>query len=226
MSQQKTYYEILGVPRQATPEQIQLRYRQWARKYHPDVAADKANAQNVFAQINAIYEVLHDPKRRAEYDRSLPPAPGADPQHSPLESPGMEHLLSEAEGDALAEAGQYAQALVFYRLARGRKPNPFLEAKIPRTEAKLAGHSGDAADAPPPPTEDPSGGGGFGGNDQAIILGMVYAIGQLRGNLSCSILTLAPFPEFTYSERQPEPHSWIFQTPKSARAAARSCRCT
>ena len=134
---------MLGVPRHATPEEIQHRYHQWARKYHPDVAEDKANAQNVFARITAIYEVLHDPQRRAEYDRGL--TAGAAPQRSlprsPLESPAMERLLSEAEGDALAAAKQYEQALLFYRLARGRQANPSLEAKIARAEAAaLAGH--------------------------------------------------------------------------------------
>ena len=142
LSRQKTYYEMLGVPRHATPEEIQHRYHQWARKYHPDVAEDKANAQSVFARITAIYEVLHDPQRRAEYDRSLTAdATTQRPPRSPLESPAMERLLSEAEGDALAADKQFEQALLFYRLARGRQANPSLEAKIARAEAAaLAGH--------------------------------------------------------------------------------------
>ena len=146
MNHRNTYYDIFGVPRQATPEQIQHRYRQWAHKYHPDVAVDQANAQSVFARINAIYEVLHDPQRRAEYDRSLTAGAAPDaPPRSPLESAGMEHLVSEAEGDALVEVGRLEQALLFYQLARGRTPNPFLEAKIARVKATLAGCTEDDA---------------------------------------------------------------------------------
>ena len=118
-----------------------------ARKHHPDVAPDKAKAQQLFAQINRAYQVLHDPKQRAEYDRTLPatpPPPKRYPPRSPLASPAMEHLVSEAEGDALAQEGRHEQALIFYRLAQGRRPNPALDAKIARLEAFLAGPGGAA----------------------------------------------------------------------------------
>ena len=67
----KTYYEILGVPRAATQEQIKRRYRLLARKYHPDVAQDKAAAQAAFIQISEAYKTLINPDKRTIYDVGL-----------------------------------------------------------------------------------------------------------------------------------------------------------
>jgi molecular chaperone DnaJ len=63
------YYEVLGVPRTAGEGEIKRAYRQLARKYHPDVATDKAAAESHFKEINEAYEVLSDPQKRANYDR-------------------------------------------------------------------------------------------------------------------------------------------------------------
>ena len=63
------YYEVLGVPRTAPEADIKKAYRQLARKYHPDVAEDKAAAENHFKEINEAYEVLSDAQKRANYDR-------------------------------------------------------------------------------------------------------------------------------------------------------------
>ena len=64
----RTYYEILGVPRTSTQEQIKRRYRLLARKYHPDVAQDKAAAQVAFIQISEAYKTLSNPDKRTIYD--------------------------------------------------------------------------------------------------------------------------------------------------------------
>ena len=63
----KSYYEILGVERSATPEQIKQAYRQLARKYHPDVSKE-SDAVTRFQEINEAHEVLKDPEKRARYD--------------------------------------------------------------------------------------------------------------------------------------------------------------
>jgi molecular chaperone DnaJ len=65
----KDYYETLGVARNATGDDIKRAYRTLARKYHPDVADDKAAAERHFKEINEAYEVLSDPNKRAHYDR-------------------------------------------------------------------------------------------------------------------------------------------------------------
>src|SRR5436190_1555781 len=64
----KDYYEILGVSRSATDEDIKKAFRKLARKYHPDVAKDKKEAETKFKEINEAYEVLGDPEKRKKYD--------------------------------------------------------------------------------------------------------------------------------------------------------------
>ncbi len=65
----KDYYQILGVPRDARPEEIKAAFRRLARKYHPDVNQSDPNAEDKFKEIGEAYAVLSDPKKRAEYDR-------------------------------------------------------------------------------------------------------------------------------------------------------------
>src|SRR4051812_14749798 len=64
----KDYYETLGVPRAATPDEIKKAFRKLARIYHPDVAKNKAGAEEKFKAINEAYEVLQDPEKRKRYD--------------------------------------------------------------------------------------------------------------------------------------------------------------
>jgi molecular chaperone DnaJ len=63
------YYTVLGVGRDASETDIKRAYRGLARKYHPDVAEDKATAEARFKEINEAYEVLSDPDKRSHYDR-------------------------------------------------------------------------------------------------------------------------------------------------------------
>ena len=65
----KDYYEILDVPRDATPEDIKRSYRKLTRKYHPDANPGNADAERKFKEINEANDVLSDPKKRAQYDQ-------------------------------------------------------------------------------------------------------------------------------------------------------------
>jgi curved DNA-binding protein len=68
----KDYYKILGVPRNASQDDIKKAFRKLARQYHPDVAKDKKGGEERFKEINEAYEVLGDPQNRSKYDNLGP----------------------------------------------------------------------------------------------------------------------------------------------------------
>src|SRR5947209_17414043 len=63
------FYQILGVKRDAKPEEIKKAYRRLARKHHPDVNPGDKAAEERFKRITEAHEVLSDPKKRKVYDR-------------------------------------------------------------------------------------------------------------------------------------------------------------
>src|ERR1039458_9135999 len=62
-------YEVLGVGRDASEQQIKKAFRQLARELHPDVNAHDPDAEEKFKEAAEAYEILSDPERRATYDR-------------------------------------------------------------------------------------------------------------------------------------------------------------
>ncbi len=68
MAQIRDLYEILGVPRDATQDEIKRAYRRLAREYHPDVNRSDGSEER-FKEIAAAYEILSDPRKREQYDR-------------------------------------------------------------------------------------------------------------------------------------------------------------
>ena len=68
MAEERDYYEILGVGKNATDAELKSAFRQLVRKYHPDVNKEPG-AEDRFKEINEAYQVLSDPDKRAAYDR-------------------------------------------------------------------------------------------------------------------------------------------------------------
>lgn len=63
------YYKVLGIDKNATEKDIKSAYRKLARKYHPDVNPNDAEAEKQFKQVNEANEVLSDPEKRKKYDK-------------------------------------------------------------------------------------------------------------------------------------------------------------
>ena len=69
MTGKRDYYEVLGVGRDASDEDIKRAYRKLAVKLHPDKNPDDHAAEEQFKELGEAYEALSDPQKRAAYDR-------------------------------------------------------------------------------------------------------------------------------------------------------------
>jgi len=101
----KDYYEIMGVSRDATQDEIKKSYRKLARKYHPDVS-DDPQAEERFKEVGEAYEVLKDPEKRVAYDQlGAQWQAGQDFRPPPDWDQGFEH---SGAGNSQAEAEQFS----------------------------------------------------------------------------------------------------------------------
>ncbi|HEV3146908.1 MAG TPA: DnaJ domain-containing protein, partial [Gemmataceae bacterium] len=85
----RDFYEILGVPRTASEDEITKAYRKLARQYHPDRNPGDKEAENKFKEIQNAYDILMDKTKRAQYDRFGHVTPGAVPPPGEGGMPGF-----------------------------------------------------------------------------------------------------------------------------------------
>jgi len=79
MKMNKDYYEILGIGKNATKEEIKFAYRKLAKRYHPDLNKKDPNAKEKFIEVKKAYDTLLDPVKRKIYDEA-----GYDPRNIDL----------------------------------------------------------------------------------------------------------------------------------------------
>ena len=104
----KDYYEVMGVQRGATQDEIKRAYRKLARKFHPDVSKE-ANAEDRFKELQEAYEVLKDPEKRAAYDQLGPSwRQGQEFRPPPDWGKGFEFSARRGRGAGAAQAGPEA----------------------------------------------------------------------------------------------------------------------
>ena len=65
----RDYYEILGVSRSASNDEIKKSYRKLAMKYHPDKNSGDSKSEKKFKEISQAYEILKDPQKKSAYDQ-------------------------------------------------------------------------------------------------------------------------------------------------------------
>jgi curved DNA-binding protein CbpA len=130
-----TYYDVLDLDRDATPEEIKQAYYELAREHHPDVASDDPGVAERFALISEAYRVLSDQQRRRQYDRTLPQ------KSYPLRHPTPQKIWREAtevvliRSDRFGPLNQAMQAAVSITL-----DGDLLVITMPGRERHLAGH--------------------------------------------------------------------------------------
>src|SRR4051812_82075 len=102
----RDYYDVLGVPRSATDDEIKLAYRKLAREHHPDLhqGKDKDLHHRRMQEVNEAYAVLSSKENRAKYDQLGPhwnegPAGGPPPSDGPVRPPRSAAVDDEAFSD-------------------------------------------------------------------------------------------------------------------------------
>jgi len=129
-------YEILGVEKSASPDDIRKSYRKLAKKFHPDLNPGNKKAEEQFKEASSAYDLLSDPDKRARFDRGEIDATGAErPQQRFYRDFAAEpdHAYTDASGfeDFATENDLFAEILRRQAQARANAPGPDLHYRLP-----------------------------------------------------------------------------------------------
>ncbi|MDR2695820.1 MAG: J domain-containing protein [Deltaproteobacteria bacterium] len=111
----KDYYQVLGVERSASVEEIARAFKKLARRHHPDLNAGNAQSEEKFKEVNEAYEVLKDPEKRKLYDQL-----GHNWQHGQQfqGAPGFENMHFSFGGGGASGFSDFFE-MIFGQAARG-----------------------------------------------------------------------------------------------------------
>jgi curved DNA-binding protein len=131
----KDYYEVLGIKRNATEDEVKVAYRKLARKYHPDVSKEP-DAEDRFKEVGEAYAVLKDLEKRAAYDQvGSQTKHGQDFTPPPNWDSGFEFSGGGFDSNSTSDQSEFFEAL-FGRHARNRQ-NQNVNAKGQDHHAKV-----------------------------------------------------------------------------------------
>ncbi len=117
---QEDYYDILGVSRTASQEEIKKAYKKLARKYHPDLNPGDKHAEEMFKKIQEAYRVLSDPNLREQYDRFGTVMEGAGPGSYPPPDGGFRIFVDDFDFSTFG--GSFSDIFSdFFDMFRGRR---------------------------------------------------------------------------------------------------------